>query len=227
VAEPSSLSPESGADEPVYRITLVRHGESVGNALDRLQGREDFPLSDQGRAQAATLGRHLRSEAITFDHVIASPLQRARETAGIIATVLDLPDPEIEALWIEQDLGEGPARREEQPGVGCERADSGPLRFVPRESDATLLARGRVALQSLLARPPARYLVVSHRAILNAAICAMLDLAPPRDIGPGALFRLRNASYSRFRYFPRSLRWQVDVIGDRSHWTGRGSMGSS
>ncbi|MBK8824271.1 MAG: histidine phosphatase family protein [Anaerolineales bacterium] len=38
-----------------FHITLLRHGESVGNAESRWQGQADFPLTDTGRAQARAL----------------------------------------------------------------------------------------------------------------------------------------------------------------------------
>ena len=92
-------------DEPVYRITLLRHAESIGNAEERLQGHADYPLSARGRAQALALAQRWKTEAITFDHVIASPLSRALETGQIIAAALGLSQPETDPLWVERDTG--------------------------------------------------------------------------------------------------------------------------
>lgn len=211
--------------EPVYRITLVRHCQSVGNAEARLQGHVDYPLSERGRAQAVALARRLKSESIAFDQVIASPLSRAQETARIIATALGIEHLVTDPLWIEQDAGtrsgmhrdalrQQPAR----PGL----AGSAAARVAAGESDEALYLRGREALRSILERPPARYLAVSHRAILDMVLHAILGIVPQAKLPPGALFRLRNGSFSRFRYFPLEDRWQADVIGDRSHWTSDG-----
>ena len=67
-------------------LYLVRHGESEWNRRGRIQGRRESPLTDVGRAQAAALGRMLR-EALPDPgiDVVASPLERAFETATIIA----------------------------------------------------------------------------------------------------------------------------------------------
>src|SRR5512144_888239 len=156
-------------DEPVYRITLLRHGESIGNAEERLQGHADYPLSARGRAQVLALAQRWKAEAVGFDHVIASPLLRARETARIIASALELPAPEVDALWVEQDTGsrsgmtwadiERPAPFGERAGPSASAAASG-------EDIPALYLRGSQALQSLLKRPPGRYLVASHQAIL-------------------------------------------------------------
>lgn len=67
-------------------IFLVRHGQTDWNATERLQGQEDTPLNDTGRAQAARNGKALL-EAVGdpngFDFV-ASPLKRTCETMEII-----------------------------------------------------------------------------------------------------------------------------------------------
>ena len=87
-----------------FHITLLRHGESVGNAESRWQGQADFPLTEKGRAQACALAERWKKEDAKFDHVIASPLTRTKETAEIIASVLNL-NVEFEPLWLERDNG--------------------------------------------------------------------------------------------------------------------------
>jgi len=208
-------------EEPVYRITLVRHCESVGNADGKVQGHADSPLSERGRAQARALARRWQTEGIAFDHVITSPLVRARETAAIIAAPMGFAHPEIDSLWMEHDSRAHPVTRLDEPTKPTPQPgdSSGEDPAAARgESDEALFLRGRRALQSILERPPARYLAVSHRAILNTIVCAILDIGPRPGLQPAALFRLANGSISRFRYFPLAGRWQADVIGDRSHW---------
>ena len=64
-------------------VHLLRHGE-VHNPSGVLYGRlNGFRLSDLGRRQALTVAEHLRDNDIT--HVVASPLERAQETAAPIA----------------------------------------------------------------------------------------------------------------------------------------------
>jgi probable phosphoglycerate mutase len=64
---------------------LIRHGETEWNALRRLQGWLDIPLSETGRQQARQLGSFLQSSS--FDHtihaVVSSDLSRASETARL------------------------------------------------------------------------------------------------------------------------------------------------
>lgn len=76
-------------------ILLARHGESDWNHSKRWQGFADRPLTDRGRQQAAELAGRL--EDTELDAVYSSDLQRARETAEIVAqtkglTVETTPD---------------------------------------------------------------------------------------------------------------------------------------
>jgi len=71
------------------RLLLIRHGQSVGNAAQRIQGLQDEPLTVVGRAQALALGQRLQN-GYDICALYASPLLRAHETAEIIADLLGL-----------------------------------------------------------------------------------------------------------------------------------------
>ncbi|MFL7893298.1 MAG: phosphoglycerate mutase family protein [Anaerolineales bacterium] len=49
-----------------HRITLLRHGESTGNAQGVYQGRAVYDLSAKGRDQVRTLARHWRENGRSF-----------------------------------------------------------------------------------------------------------------------------------------------------------------
>lgn len=74
------------------RIIIVRHGESIGNAENIIQGRKyDYGLTEKGRA---ITGSNLQSNLDEFcdvTRVISSPAIRAQETATIIADELGVP----------------------------------------------------------------------------------------------------------------------------------------
>lgn len=65
------------------RLLLVRHGQSVGNVMQILQGQNNGLLTDLGREQAAEVAQKLANEHI--DAFISSDLTRAVETCTIIA----------------------------------------------------------------------------------------------------------------------------------------------
>ncbi len=68
------------------RLILVRHGESVGNSENRLQGHEDYDLTDLGRRQASLTAERLAAEETA--HVYSSSLLRALATAEVAAARL-------------------------------------------------------------------------------------------------------------------------------------------
>lgn len=79
-------------EKPETILTLIRHGLSDFNVDGRFQGSGNLArLSDEGIEQAHLVGDMLRDHSI--DVIYASPLLRTRQTAGIIAKVIDHPHP--------------------------------------------------------------------------------------------------------------------------------------
>jgi probable phosphoglycerate mutase len=65
------------------KLILVRHGETLSNRENRVQGITDMELSDYGRIQADKLAESLKGEPI--ERIVSSPLKRAYETAKAIS----------------------------------------------------------------------------------------------------------------------------------------------
>lgn len=59
-------------------LTLLRHAKSSWD--DPVARDFDRPLNGKGQRAAVAIGRHLRSEGMAFDHVVASPAVRILET---------------------------------------------------------------------------------------------------------------------------------------------------
>ena len=77
----------------MFRLVLLRHGQSEWNRENRFTGWTDVDLSDDGRAEAAQAGRQLAERQYQFDVAYTSLLQRAIRTLWI---VLD----ETNLMWI-------------------------------------------------------------------------------------------------------------------------------
>lgn len=78
------------------KIVLWRHGQTTWNVERRFQGATDIPLDDTGREQAVRAARLLA--ALNPAVIIASPLQRAADTARTLGDVAGLPvtfDPDL------------------------------------------------------------------------------------------------------------------------------------
>ena len=79
-------------------LTLIRHGQSEGNAARLWQGQGNTPLTSRGRSQARALGA--RCDLGSFDRVFTSHLDRARSTASLAGF-----DAEPRKHFGEMDLG--------------------------------------------------------------------------------------------------------------------------
>lgn len=63
-------------------LTLLRHAKSAWD--DPVERDFDRPLNGRGRRAAHRMGRYMRDEGLTFDHVVASPALRVQQTiAGV------------------------------------------------------------------------------------------------------------------------------------------------
>ena len=157
------------------RVLLVRHGQSEWNAVGRWQGQADPDLSDLGREQARAAARSLGA----LDAVFASDLQRATETAVIIAGQLGIGPVMLDADLRERDAGEwsGLTREEihEQfPGYLPEDRHTAfaPERGTPKrppgwETDEHLRERVLRALQRIHeAVPDGDVLAVTHGGVI-------------------------------------------------------------
>lgn len=210
----------------LYYITLLRHGESTGNAGGYLQGQADFPLSDTGREQAEALAARWLAEGVIFDRIVSSPLSRARETAEIIAGRLgSAGDPEeipieFDPVWMERDWGLISGLHHEEAEERYPRPD-----FIPTyqpigvsgESQWELYLRAGRGIQALMDKPAGRYLVVSHGGILNVAMYAILGIVPQANFH-GARFRFRNTAFAKLVYDRSQHKWLVEGLNDCAHW---------
>ena len=207
-----------------HRITLLRHGESTGNAQGVYQGRAEFDLSEKGQAQAHALAERWKEERNIFTQIISSPQSRARQTAEIIANILEAPldfDPD----WKEIDNGI-------LAGLSLhEAAEKHPFpNFMPPyepigesgESNWDLYLRAGAAVQELINRPAGNYLVVSHGGFLNRVLYVILGIVPQVNFS-GARFRFGNTSFAVVLYDPTRHIWLVERFNDQLHWPVKGS----
>lgn len=175
---------------------LVRH--AVTDDVDvRLSGRRPgVALNAAGRAQAARLAAALAGEAI--DAVLASPLDRTRETAAAIGRAAGVPVT-IDAALLEIDTGEWTGATFDalhaDPRWTTWNAERATARCPGGESMAEAQARitGLIARQAA-ARPGAVVALVTHSDLIRAAVCAMLGLGLANihrfDIDPASVTRV-------------------------------------
>lgn len=81
------------SQQHITQLVLLRHGQSIWNRDKKFTGWSDIPLSAKGEQEAEQAAYLLKQAGLTFDLCFTSSLQRAKTTARIVlsAMQLDLP----------------------------------------------------------------------------------------------------------------------------------------
>ncbi len=194
---------------------LLRHGETIWNRDGKLQGWQDSPLSETGRAQADALAARMALERV--DLIVASDLGRTRATAAPIAARLGLA-VSLDAGLRERSYGE----LEGMTWAEIERARPRDYRrLVARDPDhlvpggetgAQFRDRVVAALERLArANGGAAIALVTHGGVLGVVYrhAKGIPLEMPRT------FTVPNAAVNRLRVERR--RWVIEAWADTGH----------
>ena len=159
-------------------LILVRHGESEWNRAGRIQGQVNSPLTDLGISQAIAISDYLSGIFLNQElEIYSSPLERAIQTAEIIAKGIDCLSSEviIDERLNDFNLGEisGTYGWDKVAEIFPEQAQlrlQDPMRFHPSggESGAKFEARLRSLMEEMKGEDTTK-LLVSH-GIVNKFI---------------------------------------------------------
>ncbi len=167
-------------------LILVRHGQSEANAAGVLVGRTDSPLTDLGKRQARCIGAALKAASVgsgqPAPRVVCSPLQRAFETATIVAGELGLAEAlEIDGRLIELDYGDLEGKRPSELAGGewaAWRADTS-WRPPGGETLPELHTRLDPFWESVVSEAAkADVIAVTHVSPIKAAVAWVLGTGP-------------------------------------------------
>ncbi|GHH21876.1 bifunctional RNase H/acid phosphatase [Streptomyces lanatus] len=200
-------------------FVLLRHGETPLTPEKRFSGSggTDPSLSDIGREQAERVGAALARRG-TIQAIVASPLARTRETAGIVAAHLGL-DVAVDDGLRETDFGAwegltfGEVRERHPDDLTTWLADPEARPTGDGESFAATATRIAATRDKLVAAYAGRtVLLVSHVTPIKTFVRLALG-APPES-----LFRmeLSAASLSAVAYYADGNA-SVRLLNDTSH----------
>ncbi len=189
-------------------LILVRHGETDWNRARRIQGTTDIPLNETGRRQARdaadTLAAAIPAGAPAM--VVSSDLARARETAEIIATVLDAQPPRLYPELRERAYGDAEGALVDE---FRDRWGEWHVAQIPgAEPWPEVRARGVRALRRIArdVRRETAPTAVTVVAVSHGAMIGELIRHASGDTLPLAGERITNASHHRFLVERESLR---------------------
>lgn len=153
-------------------IGLVRHGITEWNVLGIAQGSSNIPLNKTGKEQAIALSERLAAEE-QWDLIVASDLERAKETAEIIGVKLGLPISHFDARLREMNGGQIEGTTEDERlvkwGADWRSLDLG------METRESIAERATAALQDIVRDYPGkRVLVVSHGGLIGLTLKSLL-----------------------------------------------------
>ena len=203
-----------------HALTLVRHGESIGNQADqaaRDAGAEelelsvrdaDVELSETGRQQAEALGRWMADapEELRPTLVLSSPYRRAAQTAEVAAARAGLEVWFDERLR-ERDLGvfdglTGRGIRARHPEEAARRTRLGKFYYQPPsgESWADVVLRVRSLLGDLRhGYDGERIWMFSHQAVIMTFRYVLEGIREPDLLEIDRQVQIPNASMTRYR----------------------------
>jgi probable phosphoglycerate mutase len=162
------------------RIFLVRHGGTVWSSDEKFAGSSDIDLSDEGRAQARSLGKRLAD--VKIDAAYCSPMRRAIETATLALGDRAMKPVTVPGLReIDHGPWEGHVHSQIERDFPKEYAawDADPFMAPPPggESGLSVLARSLPALYKIVVEHPDQtVLVVAHKATNRLLLCSLMGI---------------------------------------------------
>jgi broad specificity phosphatase PhoE len=202
----------------VTKITLVRHGQSTGNAAECFTGQTDVALSPTGIEQAKLTAMALANESFTA--IYSSDLQRARITAQIIADAHNLEvkeDPNLREINLGIFQGKSfkeVAQNYPQEFQAISRRD--PDVVIPQgESHAMLRNRVISSFNEIISRHNnGHILLVIHGGVIFHINHYILGINPKDNFKLS--YKISNCSIHRYELLEEA-RWRIVSLNDESH----------
>ncbi|MEW6736146.1 MAG: histidine phosphatase family protein [Acidobacteriota bacterium] len=199
-------------------ITLVRHGQSTGNALKFYTGQTDAELTELGRQQAELTALALAQESFTA--LYSSDLRRACATAEPLAARLGLTINTCARLR-EINLGDFHgesfaelARKYPQEYIAIMRRDAD---FVSPGGESHRAMRQRVvaAFQEIISQHSGGdILMVVHGGVIFHINHHIFGIPP--ELNHTVTYQIDNCSLNRYQLTEQAS-WQVLTLNDCAH----------
>lgn len=150
------------------KLAMIRHAPTTWNEASRIQGQTDTPLSDDGRRMVADW--RLPNTWKSWD-VVTSPLQRTRDTAGLLGLIHGRSDDQLIEMDWGSWSGETLVDLRSRGGEAMAANEARGLDFRPDGGESPRDVSERLALFfDSVATTGRDTLVVTHRGVMRAAL---------------------------------------------------------
>ena len=214
---------KSKIEKTVY---FVRHGQSEDNVTPVFQSPHS-PLNEKGRGQAKSIAQ--RVSKLSFDALIASPFERAKQTAEAIAKATG-KQPEYSELFVERikpSYINGKSYTDDEANTLWREWENNLYTSGMRTDDGEnfddLIARADKALTFLQNRSEQSLVVVTHGYFLRTIIARVLlgDLLSPeafKNIQRAAAMENTGLTVLQYREsFEKKPAWRLWIYNDHAH----------
>ncbi|MEW6087899.1 MAG: histidine phosphatase family protein [bacterium] len=161
------------------KIYLIRHGESVLNGRNVIQGQSDPPLSKTGVDQVELLAKSLTKEKFNF--LYTSELMRAKQTAEVLSKDLGLPisfHKDLAEIFLGEWEGKTPEEVNREYNSGYEKWRKNPTKTLIPGAEHIPEFRKRVSgtFRNILKNhsDDDNIIIVAHAGTITAIICHIL-----------------------------------------------------
>lgn len=205
-------------------VYVVRHGLTEGNIARTVQGMDD-PLAEEGHAQAARLAE--RARRFRFEHLLASDMLRAQQTAQYIsdATGKDVvsepllrearcSDAMVGLDWTHESVLA--YRQQYDENIHDEN-----WQYEESETFYHTRARSLKALSRFEEFGGDPILAVSHSFFIRTLVATVLterELSPTIWLHFGRTIRIHNTGISIFRRCIETNHWELYCLNDHAHF---------
>ncbi|HHB89841.1 MAG TPA: histidine phosphatase family protein [Anaerolineae bacterium] len=184
-------------------LYLIRHGETDANVAGEWQGSTDSPLNARGVVQAQALAQRLAVEQFPIAIIYTSPLQRARQTADIIAQALGnipiIPDPNLAEFHLGKWEGLSYKQLRDEKQLWKRMREDPDFSPPGGESPRAFAMRLLNSIQTIIQKHPGEHVaVVGH----GGAMATLLALLINRDGSRWSDYLMPNASLTQLVFDP-------------------------
>lgn len=208
-------------------VYFVRHGESESNAGDSsYKGKNGSSLTDKGRSQAEEVAG--RCEKLPIDVIFASTMNRAQETAQIIAKRLN-KDFETFPFLVERRRASGQIGKpnDDPETIKIEREIEANFatpgwRHSDEENFDDLKGRALKILEFLESRPEQNILVIAHGYFLRIIMACVVigpEVSAFEVLRFAKALRTKNTGITVLNFNPEDKEsvWKLLVWNDHAH----------